>query len=211
MRWFKHLTNASEDIKIKLLEEKFGNDGYAAFFKLLEKVGKEGERYRLSFEKYPLSTLAKDLCLSEDLLTKILEEMAKTELIDSKVFKKKEEIYIPKLRKYADEYTMRGRRYYQEKQLKKFPKEDYLKVERVYIKLKRIHLQGDEWLPVLKEIKTMFKSGRTPDEIIKCMKWMSQDEFYKNKWTIATVRKKIPEFLGGTFEEEIIEPSYAKR
>lgn len=34
--YFPHDTNACADEKIELLEEKFGNDGYAAFFKLLE-------------------------------------------------------------------------------------------------------------------------------------------------------------------------------
>jgi hypothetical protein len=34
--YFPHDTNTCADEKIQLLEEKFGNDGYAAFFKLLE-------------------------------------------------------------------------------------------------------------------------------------------------------------------------------
>lgn len=209
MKWVKHLTTASEDIKIKLLEEQFGNDGYATFFKLLEKVGKEGEKCYLPLEKYPTTTMAKEFHLKEEILLEILKRMAKLNLISPKFFKK-DIIYIPNLRKYGDEYTMRGKKYYEEKQLKKFPKEDYLKVERAYIKYKKVNLRGDEWLPVLKEIKLMFRSGRTPDEIIKCMKWMSEDEFYQNKWTIATIRKKIPEFTGGAFEEEVKTPNYAR-
>jgi hypothetical protein len=210
VKWIKHLTNASEDIKIKLLEEQFGNDGYAVFFKLLEKVGKEGERCCLSFETYPVKTMAKDFNVDEKTLLAILGKMAKLGLISAKIFEKRNEIYIPNLKKYGDEYTTRGKKYYEEQQLRKFPKEDYIKVEQAYVKLKKVNLQGNEWLPLLSEVKLMFRSGRTPEQIIKCMKWMSEDSFYRNKWTMATIRKKIPEVLGGAFEEEVVQPNYAR-
>lgn len=207
MRWIKHQTDASDDVKIKRLEEEFGLNGYAVFFKLLEKVGKEGRSYRLKFEKYPKEILAKEFRISQERLEKILEAMMKLGLIDVKAYKK-EEIYVPNMRKYADEYTQRGRKYYEER---KYPKENYIKVEQAYIKLKKIKPQGDEWLPIQRDIKTMFKSGRTPKEIIRCMKWMAENDFYQDKWTITTVRKKLPEFLSGELEEEANIPEYAKR
>jgi len=40
MRWFKHDTDAKEDVKIKLLEKRHGLVGYAVYFKTLEIIGK---------------------------------------------------------------------------------------------------------------------------------------------------------------------------
>jgi len=92
----------------------------------------------------------------------------------------------------------------------KFPKEDYERVLNKYQKLKGIELKGKEFDPIIQEIKTMFMSERKPEEIIACMDWMNEDEFYQNKWTIKTIRLKLPEYLSGNLEEEIDVPEYAK-
>lgn len=209
MRWFKHLTNASEDIKIKRLEEEFGNDGYVGFFKLLEKIGREGNKYRLTLKKYPILSLAKDFHIEEKKFEEILIKMTKLTLLSEKEYKKGI-LYVPKLRKYADEYTTRGRLYYKKRKLARFSKQDYQKVEQAYMKYKGIKPQGEEWLPIKKAIKTMFLSNRKPREIIACMKWMSENDFYKGKWTIHTVVKKLPEFVSGQFQETVDVPEYAK-
>jgi hypothetical protein len=114
MKWFKHQTDASEDIKIKRLEAEFQLDGYACFFKIVEKVGKEGKKYQLLLQKYPLELLAVDFKIPLEKLQKILEKMGDLMLIDKNKFKKGI-IYIPNMRRYADDYTDRGRRYYVEK------------------------------------------------------------------------------------------------
>ncbi|GAI28199.1 unnamed protein product, partial [marine sediment metagenome] len=118
MRWFQHQTNASDDIKLKRLEEEFSNDGYATFFKLLEKIGKEGKNYRLSLEKYPIDLLAKDFHIALERFEKILKKIKEIKLLEVNV----KNIYAPKMKKYADEYTQRGRKYYE---IRKYPKEDY--------------------------------------------------------------------------------------
>ena len=41
MKWFKHISDASEDDFIENLEEIFGLEGYARWFKLLEKIAVE--------------------------------------------------------------------------------------------------------------------------------------------------------------------------
>jgi hypothetical protein len=41
MKWFKHMTDASEDAFLEELEELFGWEGYGRWWKLLEKIGKE--------------------------------------------------------------------------------------------------------------------------------------------------------------------------
>lgn len=47
MKWFKHMTDASDDAFLEEVEELFGLDGYARWWKLLETIGrsmgKEGE------------------------------------------------------------------------------------------------------------------------------------------------------------------------
>jgi len=83
-----------------------------------------------------------------------------------------------------------------------FPKETYNNILDTYQKLKEIKLQGSEFQPIQQTIKTILMSGRTPDDIIKCMEWMSKDDFYKHFWTIKTVRTKLPEFLTGKLEKK---------
>lgn len=42
MKWFKHLSSASEDLFVRQLEDKFGDSGYAQWFKLLEIIATHG-------------------------------------------------------------------------------------------------------------------------------------------------------------------------
>ena len=79
-----------------------------------------------------------------------------------------------------------------------FPKDWYKQVIDKYQSLKGITLQGKEFLPVEQTCKTMFLSGRTPDQIIACMEFLNgaNSEIYQN-WTIRTIFKKLPEYLAG--------------
>ena len=109
MLWFQHHNNASDDVKIRRLEKKFGLKGYAIFFKLLEKIAKEGKKYRLSVKKYPIDTLSNDFHLKEDELKTILEYMGNIGLISQKSLKQGI-LYVPNMKNYADEYTKKRRR-----------------------------------------------------------------------------------------------------
>ena len=109
MKWFQHKTDASEDVKIKRLEAEYNNDGYAVFFKLLEKIGKEGCNFRLKLSKYPLKLLAQDFHLTEEKLKEILNKMEDISLIGKNTLKKGI-ISIPNMSRYADDYTDRVRR-----------------------------------------------------------------------------------------------------
>jgi len=40
MKWFKHLSELSEDAKVMELEQRFGDFGYTVFLKLIEQVAK---------------------------------------------------------------------------------------------------------------------------------------------------------------------------
>lgn len=96
------------------------------------------------------------------------------------------------------------------RKLVKFPKEVYNKILDTYQDLKSIELKGSEFQPIQRDIKTMLMNGRKLEDIIACMKWMNNDKFYQYKWTIKTVRFKLPEFLSGNLEEKADIPSYAK-
>lgn len=81
-----------------------------------------------------------------------------------------------------------------------FKRKDYSLVLEAYQRLKGIRLQGEEYKPVKQAIKSMFLSGRTPEQIIDCMEWFaSLKEDWAKNWTINTVRKKMPEFVAGKF------------
>ena len=41
MRWFKHMTDASDDEFVAAVESRFGLEGYARWWKLLEAVAKQ--------------------------------------------------------------------------------------------------------------------------------------------------------------------------
>ena len=76
-------------------------------------------------------------------------------------------------------------------------------VAQAYQKIKGINPQGKEWFPILQSIKTMFMSGRRPEEIISFMKWLNEsEEEWTRNWTINTVRLKLPEFLAGKLQKE---------
>lgn len=74
-----------------------------------------------------------------------------------------------------------------------FKEEDYKLVIDEYQTLKGITLQGKEFLPIRQAIKTMFLSGRTSDQIIAAIQWVSQQDY--SDWTIRTVQMKLPEIL----------------
>lgn len=85
---------------------------------------------------------------------------------------------------------------------KKFPKEDYEKVLNAYQSLRGIELKGKEFDPVMQEIKTMFMSGRSVEDIIGCMKWLASGrEKWMENWTIKTVRMKIPFYLAQSIKK----------
>lgn len=78
-----------------------------------------------------------------------------------------------------------------------FPKKNYTAVIEKYQSLKGITLQGKEFEPVQQSIKTMFMSQRAPNDIIACMQWLAAGkEPWMANWTIDTVKKKLPEFMG---------------
>ena len=87
VEYFSHDCNHGETIYI--LQQKYGNDGYAFWFKLLEKLGAtEGHFLDLNKTK-TLIHLSAYCMVDEEKLFKILDTLCDLEAIDSKCWKKK--------------------------------------------------------------------------------------------------------------------------
>lgn len=70
MKWFKHFTTAMDDLFVKDIERKFGDTGYAFWFKTLELIGAHGQAGKLSISwaNY-LDKLHKSRTKAEELLS----------------------------------------------------------------------------------------------------------------------------------------------
>lgn len=78
--------------------------------------------------------------------------------------------------------------------LGKFPRTDYITITESYKRIKGVEPKGKEWLPILKEIKMMFGSGRTPSEIINAMEVCNS---LYDDWAMSTIRMKIADVASG--------------
>lgn len=208
MKWFKHDTDASDDIKIKRLEEEFKNDGYAVFFKTLEVIGKEGVKGRISFEKYPKKWLSQQCHVSEEKIQEIYTKMAGIGLINRKSFNRGV-LHIPNFAQRADNYSKYIRRDFE-------ANSNQLNVEKNRIEKNRIdkiiekfvELKG--WSEITKDKKEMVNSiykrhCRPAKELalisenndgLAAMEWFAGVANKKNfNWTIETIIKWFPEWL----------------
>jgi hypothetical protein len=102
MKWFKHVSTAMDDLFIQDLERKFGDSGYAFWFKTLELMGAHGEGGELdiSWSNYQ-HKLHKSQAKIEQLLTFCstngkLSFISKSDILH---------ISCPKFAEYADNYT----------------------------------------------------------------------------------------------------------
>lgn len=105
MKWYKHMTTASDDLFVKDLERKFGDSGYAFWFKTLELIGAHGDAGKLtiSWDNYS-ERLHKRWVKVEELLNfcsssgKLLVTMRENEVT----------IECQKFAEYSDNYTKYG-------------------------------------------------------------------------------------------------------
>lgn len=106
MQWFKHYSNASNDDFLEELESKFGLEGYARWWKLLEVIAEEMERgsdlchAKHSLHKWSLFLKGKQNKLSSFLV--YLENKQKINLEQTENILK---IECPKLLELRDNYT----------------------------------------------------------------------------------------------------------
>lgn len=107
MKWFKHMTNASDDTFIAGLEETFGLEGYARWWKLLEAVAaqmKKGGRPAAAYPWVKWQTLLRG---KRNKLETFLERLRNESRINTHQTGNVLEIEVPNLLKFLDEYSTR--------------------------------------------------------------------------------------------------------
>jgi hypothetical protein len=109
MKWFKHHSDSSNNLKLQSLLKDFGWDGYGKWWVIDELVASQGENYRIKASKKWKNYLLEKFKISEESLEKLLNNLAESNLID-KISLKKGILYIPKLREYSDDYQNKVRR-----------------------------------------------------------------------------------------------------
>lgn len=120
MRWFKHLTAARHNPKLRKLEKELGEGAYARWFKLLEMVGEQGDtgedfkpRISLKDPHTGLDWVADEWNTSEPEASTTLQAMARVGLIDKRSYNRRA-IYVPKMIDYRDEWTRKRQRQHSE-------------------------------------------------------------------------------------------------
>ena len=113
MRWFKHLADARGNPKIRAIEKKLSEAGYARAFKLLEVVGERGgkaedftPRIDLRSPYTGLDWLADELKISPEDAEVTLEIFASVQFISPKLWRRKI-VEVPQMLEYLDEWTQR--------------------------------------------------------------------------------------------------------
>ena len=122
MKWFKHFTDASDDEFIAELEDRFGLEGYARYWKLLEVVGGQFKKDGFPVATYPWLFWRKKLKVQQKPLEAFLTHLEgrgkiKTREVPKKCRSSSEvvelhanilEIKIHKLLEIRDEYTRKS-------------------------------------------------------------------------------------------------------
>jgi hypothetical protein len=116
MRWFKHYTNARGNPKLRAIEKKLGEAGYARAFKLLEVVGERGgkaedftPRIDLKSLHTGLDWLADELRISSEAMETTLELFSSVQFISPKLWRRRI-VEVPQMLEYLDEWTQRHAR-----------------------------------------------------------------------------------------------------
>lgn len=109
MKWFQHLSTANTDFALREIIEEFDGEGYGLYWLCIELVAQQGHNCRLKASKNWQKQLFSILHIKQDRATAILSRMAELNLIDSKALNKGD-LFVPKMRRYSDDYTDRVRR-----------------------------------------------------------------------------------------------------
>jgi hypothetical protein len=200
MKWFKHDCDMHTDLKVQILVDKHGIEGYAIFNLCLEMVGKEGKKGKIEGQLRWRQLLLKIAQWSDEgKLNKIIETMAEVKLICSKALKY-DNLYIPKFIKRADDYTLRQLRtnYGQTTDNVHVDKNRLDKIIEEYIKIKRWDIDNKE---LMHEVyKRNVKPAKqlaliAKDDDLKVIRQISSYLEQKGlSWTLETIIKQYPEW-----------------
>ena len=82
--------------KMFFIRQKFGNNGYAVWFMLLEHLGKANYHYLDLKDELQLMYLSSEFLISEEVLIEIIETLVKMDEFDSNLWKKEKILYNEK-------------------------------------------------------------------------------------------------------------------
>lgn len=88
--------------KMHIIESKYGNDGYATWFKLLEQLGKANNHYLDISDETQIMWLTSIFRISEETTISILNDLAKLEAIDRYLYENHKIIFS---QKFTDSIT----------------------------------------------------------------------------------------------------------
>lgn len=110
VEWFPHYANASSKMTITILEKKYGTEGYACWFKLLECLAQSDGHYIPCQTTPQLQYLMSRLPVSNGNLMGILQDMADLSAIDKELWNKHKVIWSDNfVSGIRDVYTNRKR------------------------------------------------------------------------------------------------------
>lgn len=108
--WFPHYANASSKMTLTILEKKYGAEGYACWFKLLECLSQSDGHYISCQTTTQLEYLKCRLPVSNGNLMKILQDMAELSAIDKELWDKYKVIWSDNfIQNVKEVYTNRRR------------------------------------------------------------------------------------------------------
>lgn len=99
LKYFTHDTDASTDEKIETLRMFFGNDGYAFYFILLERIYRSNDAELDISDAETIQILAKKLMITEVLFAEILKKSLKVGLFDKAIYDEKKVLTSNGIRK----------------------------------------------------------------------------------------------------------------
>ena len=94
IEYFPHTVDSADNIILFTLEEKYGNSGYAFWFKLLEILGKAGGRPYYCQEEYNWLYLAARMHMQSEEMEDILATLAKLQAIDQDLWQEHRIIWV---------------------------------------------------------------------------------------------------------------------
>ena len=104
MHWFKHFSNASEDEFIAALEDEFGLEGYARWWKLLEVIAKQMKKPGQCSASFPIRLWCSYLVVRRPLLFRYLSVIEQQGKIKTLTKSDILTITCPKLLEIKDNY-----------------------------------------------------------------------------------------------------------
>ncbi len=97
--YFPHDVGLSSADNIEAIEELYGNDGYAVYLKLLERIYKNGGKFFIADDETAQRLYRKFRLKSQEILIKIINSMVKVGLFDKKAWEESKMLTSSRIRR----------------------------------------------------------------------------------------------------------------